>query len=613
MYPFDSLQPHARVYRHGMSGIMASGLMVVLASLLLGCAASRPGGAPKDHTKEAAGPAETGVRSENRKVVAHEFFIRARHQELLGNQPVALQYYRVALEYDPASRDLCFIVADRFKTAGQTEVALETGKRCLDLKGKVEAQEYELIGELHLRNGELEESARYYQLASSLDERNHDLLFTLASLYENLKEFDKQAEVMERLVPQTGYPVALVEKLAETYLRQGRKDLLGPLYRKAWEHTDNPLYGEKLALVHESRGEGDKLLEVVQHLAAESPRNVHYSLWLARAYLLLDRTDSALTVYERLMRENPEEEKFVFGYGSLLYEKGRHREAREVFHKLVKQYPERAVFRFYLGSAALDMGDAALGEEEIGKAIDLDSATFQYWARLGFHHVRSDAPEKAFALLERLETMFPDNWYTWYLSGVLWNQAAARSEATTRKGVTAAARDRSDETVRQWRQKALGHLRKAQGMNKEEPRVLFELGVVQERIGMTKDAIATFRELIRRDGQDAIALNYLGYMLVEEGRELDYAISLIDRALEIQPANGAILDSKGWWFYKKRDFDNARKYLEMALQHLPDDTTVLEHYAMVLEKLGRSEEARQQWLEILKRDPQHADALKKAN
>ena len=132
-----------------------------------------------------------------------------------------------------------------------------------------------------------------------------------------------------------------------------------------------------------------------------------------------------------------------------------------------------------------------------------------------------------------------------------------------------------------------------------------------EQLARRQESIEVMKRLVKLDSSDATILNYLGYMLVEEDKELDLAGALIDRALVFEPENGAFLDSKGWWFYRKADYAQARKHIEMALDRIPHDTTILEHYALILEKLGESEAAMDKWRQILKLDPGHDLAHRK--
>ena len=57
--------------------------------------------------------------------------------------------------------------------------------------------------------------------------------------------------------------------------------------------------------------------------------------------------------------------------------------------------------------------------------------------------------------------------------------------------------------------------------------------------------------MIAEDPKNADALNSFGYMLAERGQKLDEAVSLVERALAIDPGNGAYLDSLGWAYYKQ--------------------------------------------------------------
>ena len=76
--------------------------------------------------------------------------------------------------------------------------------------------------------------------------------------------------------------------------------------------------------------------------------------------------------------------------------------------------------------------------------------------------------------------------------------------------------------------------------------VAFQRGALLDRAKDPGRAEAAFREVLRRDPLHAPALNYLGYMFAERGERLDEAVSLIQRALEVDPGNGLVLDSLGW-------------------------------------------------------------------
>lgn len=119
----------------------------------------------------------------------------------------------------------------------------------------------------------------------------------------------------------------------------------------------------------------------------------------------------------------------------------------------------------------------------------------------------------------------------------------------------------------------------------------FLLGAAQERSGRRDDAIATFRGLLEANPDFHPALNYLGYMWVEESENLDEAIAMIRRAVRLDPDNGAYVDSLGWALFQRGELGDARDTLERA-SRLSQDPTIYEHLGDVYVALGDDASAR---------------------
>ena len=83
--------------------------------------------------------------------------------------------------------------------------------------------------------------------------------------------------------------------------------------------------------------------------------------------------------------------------------------------------------------------------------------------------------------------------------------------------------------------------------------------------------------MLALDGDFAPALNYLGYMWAEQGENLDEALIMVQRAVSLEPNNGAYLDSLGWAYFRIGRYDSAREHLERAADLVGDDAVVFEH------------------------------------
>jgi Tfp pilus assembly protein PilF len=97
------------------------------------------------------------------------------------------------------------------------------------------------------------------------------------------------------------------------------------------------------------------------------------------------------------------------------------------------------------------------------------------------------------------------------------------------------------------------------------------------------------------DPQNAAVLNYLGYMLADRGAKLDEALIMVKKAVELEPANGAYLDSLGWAYFKLGKFEQAEDNLTKASQHMGADPTVQQHLGDLYQKTGRLKLAAAHW------------------
>jgi tetratricopeptide (TPR) repeat protein len=136
--------------------------------------------------------------------------------------------------------------------------------------------------------------------------------------------------------------------------------------------------------------------------------------------------------------------------------------------------------------------------------------------------------------------------------------------------------------------------RKAEQMShetSEKETIWFLLGAIYERQKKFDQAEQQFRKVLDVNSANAGALNYYGYMLADRGVRLEEAMSLIQRAIALEPNNGAYLDSLGWVYYKQNKLAEAEENLRKAADRTPHDPTVLGHLADVSMKLGQTERA----------------------
>lgn len=133
------------------------------------------------------------------------------------------------------------------------------------------------------------------------------------------------------------------------------------------------------------------------------------------------------------------------------------------------------------------------------------------------------------------------------------------------------------------------------GSAQDKQALVFMRGAMYEHEKNFDAAEKQFRTVLTTDPENAGALNYLGYMLADRNVRLDEAQQLISKAVDLEPDNGAYLDSLGWVHYRQNRLDQAADELRHALDHIRKDPTVHDHLAEVYFKQGKFKEAAQEW------------------
>src|SRR6516162_7335695 len=121
------------------------------------------------------------------------------------------------------------------------------------------------------------------------------------------------------------------------------------------------------------------------------------------------------------------------------------------------------------------------------------------------------------------------------------------------------------------------------------------LGAVYERQKQFDKAEEEFKKVLGVNPKNAQVLNYYGYMLADRGMRLDEAKNLIQRAVDLEPFNGAYLDSLGWVYYKQNKIEDAEAALRKAVEHEAHDPTIRSHLGDVYAKQGRMDLAAVEW------------------
>ncbi|MES2571261.1 MAG: tetratricopeptide repeat protein, partial [Verrucomicrobiota bacterium] len=507
-------------------------------------------------------------KAEEQKATALSQFARALIAEDNADTDKALAGYRKALDADPSYTELAVKIAYELARRNDVSGGIQI------LKDAIKATPREplpliYLSQLYSKNLRKPDLAlKYAEQALAVAPGNFSCHLTLVDLYVNGGEKKKAEQALERAsklnTDDPKFWIQLADLYARLYLKEespsepAELEKMNALYRKAAAlgGTDvNVLskVGDYFVLSQQVR---EAIPFYVAALARKpGPEDVPLNNLrekLARAYLIVEKRADAIHLLEEIVKDSPMRFE-TFELLGELYEKDGN--------------PDKAF-------------------ENYEQALQLNTAEPRNYLRLAEMLLTSRRVEKAVEIMRAARARYPDRPEVAFSLAIALSQAKQHAEAMSAF------------------EEAVGE---AQSSHEEllTPRFYFQYAAAAEMAGHVDKAAELFKRSIQLDPlNSAEAYNYLGYMWADRGQNLEEAGEMIKKALELDPDNGSYVDSLGWLYFKKGEFEAALKELLRASEMIrPESADVLDHIGDVYQALGKAEEALGYWQRALALEP----------
>ena len=129
--------------------------------------------------------------------------------------------------------------------------------------------------------------------------------------------------------------------------------------------------------------------------------------------------------------------------------------------------------------------------------------------------------------------------------------------------------------------------------------ILYRRGGCYERLA---DYVNSDKDLLKSleiNPDDAYVLNYLAYSWLEREYKIDLSLQMLEKAYTEKNNDPYIIDSIGWAYYLINNYIKAENFLKRAVELMPEDPVVNDHYGDILWKLDRKIQARYFWENVL--------------
>lgn len=364
------------------------------------------------------------------------------------------------------------------------------------------------------------------------------------------------------------------------------------------------------ALLLQQNGDSEQSLKLLED---NPPKDGEIAPILLRTRLLqsLGRGKEGLSILEKSLKKYPDEKRLRLTYARMLVEQDRMTDAKAQFANLLQQYPDDDDLRLSLALVCLEAKawDEAAGylEELVARDAHVDTA------HLNLGRIFEERNDQQSALDEYAQVGPSQEFLPAQLRQadiLISNGNAAEASRRLKE-----ARDNQPDyaiqlylieaetqTANNHQERGWQVLNSALKQYPDDMNLLYTRAMLAEKRDNLAQLEIDLRAILKRDPENAMALNALGYTLADRTTRYAEAKELIEKAHTINPDDPAVLDSLGWVNFRMGNLDEAERLLRLALERFPDHE-VAAHLGEVLWARGKEREARQVWAKAFEDQP----------
>ncbi len=506
----------------------------------------------------------------------------SQSQEVLK---LAIEQYEQIVKLDPSSVEDHLLLGRLYRLNNELLKAEGEFKDAV----KIQPDSEEAVSTLAYLYNEEGDSSRALQVLSAIPpaSRTAKLYSALGYTYEQQKDYKKAIDAYRHAIDLDHDNLDSVRGLAQNLMNDGQTDAALDQYKiiADADPSDAQTY-MRIAEIDRKNGRFDQALEALKKANGIVPDSLELQYNIAIVYEAQGKYDDSIALLEQLLTKTdhadgsysvPEKNNrsvFLERLGTVYREDNKNQAAVDTFRKMLPLGDDNAIRGYQQiietyrdnkqWQLATDTAEEAAKKFPSDRSLQMVAASQQ--ADMG-------QPDAAIAQVKSMLKGTGEDRDVYIALAQMYSRLKRwdDAEASINKAIELSPRQEDKDYA------------------------IFVAGSIYERQKKYDLAEEAFRKVLANDPKNAMALNYLGYMLADRGTRLDEALGYIRRAVALDPQNGAYLDSLGWAYYKLGNYDLAEENLRRASEKIGADPTVHDHLGELYSKTGRLKLAAANW------------------
>ena len=517
------------------------------------------------------------------------FFLEAMVQRQKGNNDAAFDLLRHCVELDSTRSEAYYYLAPYYRALKNKDQQLYCIRKAAELEPH-NATYLETLGEAYIAQRQYAEAAEVLEQLYDVNHNRTDVLGMLIQLYEQLEDYDKAIQMLNKL------------EIAE-----GKSERLS--YAKSQLYTRK---GDKRAAIQE-----------MKQLQEQYPNDLNYLCLYANALTMNDQQKQAVRIYEDVLRQEPDNRSALMGLMAYYYDqkdsvKTEQYRERLLLNKNATQEDRVALLRQLIGESEQNGGDSTRVLQLFHRILqmpqnDADMALFC----ATYMNMKQMPRDSIQAVLEQALAIAPDNAaarlqlvsYAWQAEDkdrviALCHDARQYNPDEMAfyyyQGIAYYQKDQLDDALNAF-QNGISVI-----TDQSDPAIVSDfyavMGDILHQKGKDREAFAAYDSCLVWKDDNIGCLNNYAYYLSELGRELNKAEQMSYRTIKAEPKNATFLDTYAWILFMQQRYSEAKVYIDQTLQCDSDTSAVLlEHAGDIYYHCGDKDQALAFWQQALDR------------
>jgi len=522
--------------------------------------------------------------TEQESLKVETIIIEAEKELIINNSFKALELFKEALELDPNNAVVNYKIADIYLHNNEGHTALPYAEKAIAIDGS-NLYFYQTAAKVYESIFNYSAAADLYEKMIQLSPESEQYYYHLSLLYQQYIGDDKKAlETYRKAEEVFGMEELLLIEKQKIYLKnRDYKSLMADWDQLIAENPDEPAYVielcEILLTINMTSEARERLEKITNHQQA--------NLLLSQIYLVEGKVDQAMGVAKNTMQSEEVDYmtklQLLNGFLDRVIKTEEFEEIESMAKQLAEMYPDQYAVQAFAGDLMYRLENVAAARMFYVRAVKLQPSNYGVWQNILTIESEMSEYDSVVAHAEAAMEYFPNQAPLYYFAGTghLINKEYHKSIRMLEQGRKFAS----------------------------DPKLITvfygQMGDAYNGLKNHEKSYEAYENALKADPDNDHVLNNYSFYLSLRKIQMDKALQMSTRLVAMHPENPTYLDTHGWVLYVMKRYDEAMVYLRKAA-NLLQDGTIIEHYGDVLYKLGKVDDAIQQW----KRASKYSDASK---